>query len=450
MRSAELHRSRLAALAFAGLAFAVYNSNLRIIPSGDAVAARYLPFAILGHGTLDLDAFREVVAPPNVDPYWVERTRDGQLVSRYPIVTPIAVTPLYVPAVAYVTSKGATAERLRNVGELMEKVAASTIASISAGLMLLLLRRRMPPWDAALLAVAFAFGTNTWVTASQTLFQHGFAELLVVVLLLVIVITEQPSRLRIVAAGACMGLLAMARPPDAILAAGFAVAATRWARDRSSRIALCAAALVATLPFAAYNVNAFGSLTGGYVSLGVTSSQFWSTALLRGVAGLLVSPGKGLFVFSPFLLFLLFLPWLGRGWAHPKDKLLTAAALAGVALQVVVFAKTNWRGGWCYGPRYLTDALPILVWALVPVVQRLRGLAKVVFVAAVAVSVAIQWIGAFRYDFSSDRIYYRTWATDAPVFEPHNAAFLVELRHPPPPKRIAAILGGKLADLRSR
>ena len=35
----------------------VYNANLRLIGSGDSIPARLLPFAILSHGTVYLDAF---------------------------------------------------------------------------------------------------------------------------------------------------------------------------------------------------------------------------------------------------------------------------------------------------------------------------------------------------------------------------------------------------------
>ena len=37
-----------------------YLANGRLLPSGDSVPARYLPWSILQHGTLDLDPFPEL------------------------------------------------------------------------------------------------------------------------------------------------------------------------------------------------------------------------------------------------------------------------------------------------------------------------------------------------------------------------------------------------------
>src|SRR6185312_5149733 len=62
--------------------------------------------------------------------------------------------------------------------------------------------------------------------------------------------------------------------------------------------------------------------------------------------------------------------------------------------------------GISWGPRYMTDLLPLLLWMLVPVVAALRGLGRVCFLLAAGVAVAIQAIGAFCY----------TGVTDSAIF----------------------------------
>jgi hypothetical protein len=89
---------------------------------------------------------------------------------------------------------------------------------------------------------------------------------------------------------------------------------------------------------------------------------------LTGVAGLLMSPNRGLFVYTPLMLF----ASLGavRVWqerAHPWLRYLTV----GVLLHTLVYGKfSEWWGGYAYGPRYMTDVLPaltiLLVYGLVP------------------------------------------------------------------------------------
>jgi hypothetical protein len=97
-------------------------------------------------------------------------------------------------------------------------------------------------------------------------------------------------------------------------------------------------------------------------------------------------------------------------WRHvPRDRaarLLTGAMAAGVVMQVLLYSVTDWRGGISWGPRFMTDLLPLLIWLLVPVVTALGRRGRASFVAAVCVSIAIESVGAFAY----------TGVTDIPIF----------------------------------
>lgn len=112
---------------------------------------------------------------------------------------------------------------------------------------------------------------------------------------------------------------------------------------------------------------------------------------LAAVPGLLFSPARGLFFFSPALLAA---PWglwrmakRGEAWADSSDDggaRGEALVCAAVALAVLLFATTtvDWRAGWAYGPRYLMPAAPFL---LVGVAAALRQ-STVAGPAAVAVA----------------------------------------------------------------
>jgi hypothetical protein len=400
------------------VAFAVYNANLRGIAMGESRATRFLPFALLRTGTLDLDSFEPHVTGLSPKSYWA-REIDGRLVSMYPVVTPLLVTPLYIPAAVYLERTGW--QRVGLAAEIMEKVAASFVAALSVGLMYLLLRRRAPLGNALLLTVAYAFGTNTWATSSQALWQHGPAQLLLIGALLAATGERTPGRLAL--CGLCCGLLAANRPPDALLA--LAVTAFLWVEIPEKRrlAAFLLPAAAAGVAVASYNVAVFGQPLGGYPLL--MRPGFFQHSVLEGIAGLFVSPGKGLFVFSPFLLVLLARPFV-RG--APEDRRLTLCLAAGSAALVFLLARADWRGGYCYGPRFLTDLLPVFVWLLIPVVawQGRPGRAwRPVFVAAVLVSMVPQAIGVFFYPFGrSDLVLAGNAANN---WRPENAQFLLEL-----------------------
>ena len=400
------------------LSFLVYNANLRPIPAGDTFPARFLPFALWGRGTLTLDSVQDVARVghlgPRSLPFWMLKSTEGDFtVSSYPLVTPVLVAPLYAPAVAVLHFTGWRRHDLAVAGVVMEKLSASLLAAVSVGLMYLLLRRRLDPRLAALLAAAYAFGTNTWVTSSQALWQHGATQLFALVALLCL--TGEGGRWRLVLGGAACGLIPFNRPPDLPLAMAIGVAALLLERRRAWPFVL--AAVGAAAPFTILNLHLYGHVGGGYFRI-PGYRNFFAGSIPVGVTGLLVSPGKGLFVFSPFLLL------LGRRLVRPapgdRHGVLDACLAAGFVLTLVLLARGDFRGGFSYGARFLTGYLPALLWLLAPAVRRLSPAGIRVFAAAVLVGIAIQAVGAFCYPHGG--------SDNGDVWSLRDAPFLVEPR----------------------
>lgn len=385
-------RDRRNALLLACFAFVIYNANMRSISAGDCVPARTLPFSVLAHRSLHLEPMLEAPRAGEPLPYWIIHSVRGARVSAYPIVTPLLVTPLYLPAAVILEALHWKEPFFHCGAEIMEKVSASVLACTSVGLFYLLLRRRLEPGKAILLAAGFAFGTNTWSTSSQALWQHGTAELLIVVALLCLT-GEQTTRNAVLLGSVC-ALIAANRPPDAPLVAALGACGLFRARKKSPMLIFSFVLL--TLPFLFYNWVTFRNLLGGYGVMMANAPKFFlRSSIPEALAGLLFSPAKGLFFFSPFLLFL---AGLVRQPFRDRDDRTTAIFLAtGVFLQLLLYSCTDWRAGSSYGPRFLVDMLPILVWLLVPVVAALRGRGIVAFAVAVLVSTGPQFIGSFCY-----------------------------------------------------
>jgi hypothetical protein len=444
--SIHLYRKSLTAPILLGLfCFLVYNANLRQIGSGDTVPARYLPLIILRYHTLDLDANARLVAhghsmvPDRNRPagaegkvtylepwaYWLVRTREHRLASLYPVVTPLLVAPLYIPAVAWLNAHGWEQPQVDRVAELMEKISASLLASIACVLMFLVLRRESVRWSLAL-AAAFAFGTNTWMISSQALWQHGAGELLVALALLLVL--APASAIRTALLGAVCVFMVANRPPDALIAGAIGLFII-WSRRRNALWLLAGGAV----PLAAllyYNLDFIGHIAGGY-ALAKGSNQDFFKLSWSGVAGLLVSPTRGLLVFCPFLIFVP-LGLIQRLRTSSSKGLAVALSLA-VAAQFLLYSQADWRAGVSWGPRWLTDTLPILVWMLAPVPLMLRPTTRRVLILAMVASVGVQAIGAFWYTKTSDtRIFAGDPKSMRAAWNPRNVPFLIELRHPRP------------------
>lgn len=436
-------RPTLAPLLLGLFCFLVYNANLRQIGSGDTFPARYQPLILWHEGTLDLDASARLVAhghsmiAPGSRPtgaeaqatyfepatYWMVRTRHNHLASLYPVVTPLLVAPLYAPAVVWLDAHGWGQPQVDRVAELMEKVSASLLASVACVLMFLLLRRERTRWSLPL-AAAFAFGTNTWVISSQALWQHGTGELLVALALLLLVAPASPARTALL--GAVCVLMAANRPPDALIAGAVGLF-TVWSRRRGALWLLAGAAV----PLAAllyYNLNFVGHVAGAY-ALGKAPDETFFRRDWSGVFGLLVSPARGLLVFTPFLVFVPV--GLIQRLRAPGTRGLAVALGFAVAAQFLVYSQADWRAGASWGPRWLTDLLPILVWMLAPAPLVLRPLGRGLLVLLMAASVVVQTVGAFWYTMASDELIYAgNPASMRGAWDIHNLPFLTELRHP--------------------
>jgi hypothetical protein len=425
--------------------FLVYNANLRQIGAGDTLPARYLPLILWHDHTLELDANARLVAhghslladrarPGGADAnsayfepsaYWIAQTPRHQLTSLYPIVTPLLVAPLYLPAVTWLNAHGWEQPQIDRVAELMEKISASILASMATVLMFLVLRNENNPWSLPL-AAAFAFGTNTWMISSQALWQHGTGELLIALALLLTIARASPWRT--VLLGVVCVLLAANRPPDALIA-GAIVLFMIWSRRRHALWLLAGGAV----PLAAllyYNLYIIGNIAGGYALARVPINEFFHLSG-SGMAGLLISPARGLLVFTPFLVFVPV--GIKQRLRTPSSRGLAIALSFAVVVQFLLYSQADWRAGVSWGPRWLTDLLPILVWLIAPAPLVMRSHARRLLILAMAASVLVQGVGAFWYTKASDeRIFAGNPGSMRGAWNPRSLPFLLELRHPRP------------------
>lgn len=450
-RLPDAPRSRWRDLAIAGLlgllAFVVFNANLRAIPAADTFAARYLPFSILQHHSVLLNPILDTVAQgrrvtTRLDAastaFWIRLRPGDRYVSTYPIVVPTLLTPLYIPASAYLSARGGDPHVFDQVARVMEKLSASLIAAVSVALLYLLLRRRGSRGVAVTLSLLYAFGTTTWVISGQALWTHGLAQLMLVATMLLI--TGRRSLPRVALVG-CLGVLIVAnRQPDIILAAPLGLHALWWA-GRLAPVLLLGGLVPGGLTLA-YNLLAVGHVAGGYGI--VRTDGHFNDDLAGGIAGLLFSPARGLFVFSPFLLFL---PLLFRRALHaPGPRFLTLGIAVAACVQVVAYAFIDWRQGMSWGPRWLTDMLPLLMWLLVPIVASLARPGRIVFGAAAALSIAIQAVGAFWYTSSTDAALLAASRPGqmGPMWDIRNAPFVTALAGPPVPRDLGRLVTGNI------
>ena len=342
-------------------------------------------------GAVTLDRFAADIRQPRVL-FW----KDGHAYSIYPIATALLITPLYAPAALVVSAGRWETGRIMVLAAILEKLAASLIAASSVACFYWLARHLAGERRALVAALAYAFATETWTVSSQALWQHGTSELAVIASLCFLVrLWERPQRRGAMALAGLSCALAVAFRSTNVLFLGAVLWALIAARRKLGELAFFLAAPAAVgAALVAYNLRVFGKVAGWY-------PMAFDGSLPSGLAGLLLSPGRGLLVYTPILLFSIVglamrLRSRTRGGGPP---VYLVSALFSISLLLVTGKWRLWWGGHCYGPRLLTDILPCLMILMLPALELVSRavLARTLFVLALLWSTFVQTVGAFCY-----------------------------------------------------
>lgn len=373
----------------------VYLANGRSIGSGDTLPARYLPFSLLRAHDFNLDEFPLLYGEGALRTFPVQEGipyflsyRDGHYFSAYSPGPGVLALPVYVlPVLA-----GVPADMW---APALEKLSATAITALSVVFLFWALREMVGRRWALGIAAIYAFGTSSWSASSQALWQHGPSQLFLTLLLVCLVRGMKDERF-LAYAGFTMSAATVMRSTDLLIVLPVVVYLV-WTHPRlMPRLALFALPPIVGLLL--YNLVCLGSVAGGSGNITApTWALFTQVPMVRGLSGVLVSPSRGLFVYSPVLLFSV----VGLLRVAFRGPTLFKPVAAGVVVMILVVGKWFiWWGGHSWGPRLLADAAPIFCFFLYPVtgfLDRYR-LLKGMFVLLAALSVCAHGLGAFCYD----------------------------------------------------
>lgn len=406
--------------------FILYFSNNAYVISGDAVPTTLLPWAILEEHTITLDDFTGFIITHWENHYFVV-LKQGHLVSFYPIVTAILALPFYIPAYVMIALSGRpivdfSDSFIFTTGYCM-KFASVTMAVLGAIVLYLLLKRIFGERWAFVLSLIYGVCTSTWTISSQSLWQHGPAELLIICCYyLVIRNIDQRNNINILGMGALSALAFFNRPTDAILL----IPVLYYIVKEKCWLSIPAFIIVGA-PFMYYNQYFFGSVLGGYsnavtpdiftvaapapapvaVPVSVTPDAAASTppgfdygGYIGGIVGQFMDFILILVIYTPIAL--LAIPGIINALKQKKltgiHKEIQMTFILSLLLYTVFFGLINFPSGWGYGSRYWVDAIPLVVlfigWS------RSDGiLYKSAFICLALVSFIVQAYGAYIYLF---------------------------------------------------
>jgi hypothetical protein len=394
------------------LALAAYLANGRTIGAGDTLPAAHVPWSLTLERSFRLDAFPALHGDaatriyPLLDgiPYYL-LSRNGHYLSAYTPGPGVVATPVYLLPIVSGADPAVWAGRL-------EKLAAAIITALSVVFLYWALRGVTTPGWAYALSVVYALGTSSLSMSGQALWQHGPSQLFVSLGLYCLVRGRSDDRY-LGYAGLPMAAAVAMRSTDLLLLAPVAAWIVYAHRRQAWRFAMWA--LLPAIALAAYHAAYFAGPDRG---IGHTSAPVWAlfaqTPLADGLPGVLTSPGRGLFVYSPILLFSL----AGMALVWRREPAVWRALSLGPPLVVLAIAKwMTWWGGHSWGPRLLADITPVLCFLLYPVTPILdrRRLLRALFIVLALASITAHALGAWLYDgrwdgLSADHLRTRLWS----------------------------------------
>ncbi|HAN71001.1 MAG TPA: hypothetical protein DCQ36_05355 [Actinobacteria bacterium] len=365
---------------------------------GSLLAAESL---VQGHW-LRFDHYPDLVKSALQVGYRLEEV-NGHLYYFFPIGTSLIVAPV----IAVLSALGI--EVTPNDDKI--QIALAAVASVLVFVLTYLLARRfLRHWVSLLIATAFWFGSSFASTGATALWSHDFGAVMSLGALLCLVVALQGHRTALASwSGVLAAYAFVVRPQLALLPLGIAILlAVRWRRG------LVAFAWPAALVVAAFVV--FTKLTSGvwlpayYLPQRLEGGDFWVA-----FTGNMVSPGRGLLLFTPILLVLLLLWGNWRRITGDERALVILGVLWTLAHWIAISRFPHWWGGWGFGPRLMMDALPGLVLVVVVLWPRTLkpALAKVTVIVFVVLAAVSTWINTVQALYNP---YSRVWYVE-PISE---------------------------------
>lgn len=368
--------------------------NGRSFSNGETVPYRYMPIAILRDHTFRLDAFPQLDHP---SVYAVVRDKEGHLISKKTALPGLFEVPAFAAYALIFGELPRDEGAMIMLGSLTMSTFAALAAMFLAAALDIQLRRR---WLAPLAGIGLIALTPFWFAANGAWVHPLLGFFNAVTLWLIVRGREKTSSWAWV--GLMQGLAVATRVGSIPTALVFLAGA--WlcpAPDSSVRRRRLAAVALGALPGLIF-LGVYNHVYFGHFARSAFGAKPVSMIRLpfEGLAGFLMSPGEGIFYYSPALL-LMFLA-LSR-----RVRMRWDVRLAFVAMFVHLLywsCYLDWWGGSAWGPRYLFEAIPFAVYiaavgfdsalSMPPIRKPLAWAAG----ALCAFSMAVQAIGMFTWD----------------------------------------------------
>lgn len=383
------------------ITFFFFNLNLNALGSGDTIPARLLPINILSGQGLYFDNYVNFLQNKYQTTYYFQQF-NGHYVSSFPIITGLVALPFYAPFYVLLNLNSISdMNTLFNIASALQKFASSSLASLSVVLFFILIRKISGNNKVSMIfALIFAFATQTFSISAQALWQHGTANLFMIISQIFLIKAFKSNYLK----GKWFYLLSLtfailsfwSRPVFLIyLMILFLIVILKNKKDIILYFSLT---LFGILILIGYNTYFFHSLFGGY---GNQTGTFNANFFFSRLFGIFFSPARGIIFYTPLYIISLVSIIFFKQIKHIllSDKIIYYLNYLYILLGLIFYGFwVIWWGGHSWGDRLLTDltvSASILMYFFYKFI--VNKILKIILFIFIVYSIAIQSIGVFCY-----------------------------------------------------
>jgi hypothetical protein len=370
-------------------AYLIYRTN-ELVWSLDSVYVIPTSLSIINEHDIELGEYSQLFVRPR--DYRITEV-DGNYYNYFPIGTSILILP-FVGGIEIYRSYKATERGKPGISFIIvEKWISAIIAALCAAVIFMIARQCLGILLSYCVFLIFTLGSPLWSVGSSALWQHGPTMLMLSSSIYLILLAEKNEKMsQFVSIPLAFSYLI--RPTNSISIIVLSLFVFYKYRKYFIRYLLWALPIAGF--FVAINLNIYGTILPPYYN---PERIFNFTHFFSALAGNLISPSRGLLVYSPILI-LAVISNLLRIKNGEMKSLDWMAVVIILAHWLIVSTFSHWWGGVSYGPRFMSDMIPYFILPTIYLISYLSDQPKVkkilgisLMVTLIAVSTIIQYRG---------------------------------------------------------
>lgn len=372
---------------------------------GDTLPSKYVVLSIINEKNFNLNEYYDFLVeeyPYDLDkestPYYLVKTEKGY-VSTFGIGVPLLYSPFVYVANFFLNLEPRNWFKI----SLIFKAVSAFFLVLSSIFIYLILISITDKSKATILTLAFALCTNVWTISSQGPWQHGASQLLLSITLFLL-FKGLKHKYLIKYSSIPLAFAVLVRPTNIV--AVFVISIYVFFIYKKEFLKFVVLSLPFVLILFTYNFIYFDNFFSNAQLIASKNVAFiktgtenvWSGNIVVGLLGNLFSPSRGIFIFSPFLLFL-FIP---SKKFFKNNNLIVYLIMSCLGFLILASAWFDWWGGYSFGNRTLLETIPFLIILLAYKINNFWKIKmlRVFFIILILISFLIQIMGVHYWDNS--------------------------------------------------